>query len=44
MTYKNDMVVIYPVWCMNSGYVQYSFLIKWFEEEEEEEELEKQCN
>jgi hypothetical protein len=42
MTHNNDMIIIYPIWYMNSGYVQYSFLysrIKWFEEEEE---LEKQ--
>jgi len=26
MTYNNDMVVIYPMRDMNSGYVQYSFL------------------
>jgi len=24
MTYNNDMIVIYPIWCMNSGCVQYS--------------------
>jgi len=26
MTYNNDMIVIYPIRYMNSGYVQYSFL------------------
>jgi hypothetical protein len=25
MTYNNDMIVIYPIRYMNSGYVQYSF-------------------
>jgi len=27
MTYNNDMIVIYPIQYMNSGYVQYSFLL-----------------
>jgi len=25
MTYNNDMIAIYPIRYMNSGYVQYSF-------------------